>query len=675
MKSIKNQLFITILSVVILFGILIFAVTITQFIRQKNTIQKQGMGGAQVLSEETGKTLEQLNEQTARDFAGTCSRYFNTRFATIRKQVNSLQKYTAALYQEGKSVGDMDENVGLVKGVSRQDVAREFGIISPVRDLIHYLPEYNAQKIDRLDLYVMTESGMCLDGTQTPMGNHYSDLRKENWYRQAAQLEQSDKPYWSGVFTGKVSKKTKVICAMPIRDQTGRFYGCAAGDMEVNAFQDMVEEYDEEQIISVIFFDKNKELMHDTNDYGDVERARQYIGSGDVVNLGDEIYAFTELQETGWTICLVLDQTAVSQTTDGLQTDIRENVEGMTEIIQRSIGRTIGIFGISMAVGVLLSILISNFLAGSFVRPIRQLMGQVQEVGTGNLDQVVTVSAKNEIGELAEAFQHMKTELRDYMDHLQSMTASQERMAAECNVAKQIQRNMLPGQFPAFPEQSEFDVYGVANPVDTGGGSFYDFFMADKLQFCMVMGEVAGTGIPATLFAVITKTHIKNYAQLGYEPERILAETNNQLSVANEADLTVSVCVGIVNLQTGDFRYCNAGQMGQLWKHSGKDFGCLSSKSCFSLANMENVPYRGQSVHFAQGDMLFWYTPGVSETTDAKGNEYTQEYLQEHLNLVVRRQYELQEIADQILEDLDQFSDGMPQKKDSTLLLFRYFGR
>ena len=152
MKSIKNQLFISMISVVLVFGLLIFSVTLSQFIHQKNTIKQQGMNGAQALSRETGETLEQLNAQTARDFAGACSQYFNTRFAAIRKHVDSIRENITDLYQEGKSYGGMDDKVGLVKGVSQRDVEREFGIISPVRSMIHYLPEYDAGKIDRLDL-------------------------------------------------------------------------------------------------------------------------------------------------------------------------------------------------------------------------------------------------------------------------------------------------------------------------------------------------------------------------------------------------------------------------------------------------------------------------------------------------------------------------------------------
>ena len=80
---------------------------------------------------------------------------------------------------------------------------------------------------------------------------------------------------------------------------------------------------------------------------------------------------------------------------------------------------------------------------------------------------------------------------------------------------------------------------------------------------------------------------------------------------------------------------------------------------------MENVPYRQQSVRLAQGDMLFLYTQGVPETVDSKGGEYTQEYLLEYLNLIVKHQYPLREITDSVKLDMERFSGGQQQEKDN----------
>lgn len=671
-RSIRRQLFVMILGVAAGFGLMIFVVTLYQLNYQKNVIQQQGREEAQNLSEETSAALGGLNEQVARDFSGAGAKYFNSAFADIRKHVGAIKKDVTHLYKSGRPQGTMDDRVGLMKGVSAADVSDEFRVISPVRDFIRYLPGYDPKKISELDLYVVTESGMCLDGTGDRLGKDYADLRKEDWYKAA---KKSGKTYWSGVFTGKVTGSVKVICAMPVYDQQKKFRGCVAGDVTVESFQNMIEEFDEEQIISVVFFDQEDHLMHATNEYRETDQVKMHLGKEEVVDAGNEIYSYSKLKETGWTICLVLDQKKVRQTAENLQKDVQKNADDIAGIVQDSIQKTILIFGISMVAGVVLVVFITRLAAGSFVRPVSQLITQVREVGSGNLDQVIEVRTENEIGQLAAAFQDMTGELKDYMENLQNMTASQERIATELNVVRQIQLDMLPDRFPAFPDREDFDIYAAIRPVDEGGGNFYDFFMADKTHFCMVMGDVSGSGIPTTLFAVITKTHIKNYAQLGYRTDRILAETNNQLSRTNDAALTVSVFIGITDLQTGEFQYTSAGQTAPLWKQSGKDFGFLPVKECFALGHMENVPYGRQSVRLTQGDMIFMYTRGISEAEDGKGNEYTEEYLQEYLSNVTKHKFCLKDIADSIQVDIERFSGGTQQNKDSTIMMFRFFGK
>lgn len=671
-RSIRKQLFVMMLGVAAGFALMILIVTLSQLNYQKDVIQERGQKEAQNLSEETSAVLSELNEQVARDFSGAAAKYFNTTFAEIRKHVGAIKKDVTALYKKGKVQGVMDDRVGLMKGVSAADVSDEFRMISPVRDFIRYLPGYDPEKISELDLYMVTESGMCLDGTGHKLGTDYADLRKEDWYKA---VKKSGKTYWSGVFTGKVTGSVKVICAMPVYDKDKKFRGCVGGDVTVDSFQDMIEKFNEEQIISVVFFDQDNQFMRATNGYRDTDKVQSYLGKKDVAAAGNELYSFKKLEETGWTICLVLDQEKVRQTAENLQEDVQKNAEGIAGIVQDGIQKTILIFGISMAAGVVLVVIVTRLAAGIFVRPISQLIAQVRETGSGNLDQAIEVRTENEIGQLAMAFQDMTVELKNYMEHLQSMAASQERIATELNVARQIQMNMLPDRFPAFLDRADFDIYAVIHPVDEGGGNFYDFFLADKTHFCMVLGDVSGSGIPTTLFAVITKTHIKNYAQLGYQTDRILAETNNQLSRTNDAALTVSVFIGIIDLQTGVFQYTSAGQAAPLWKHSGKDLEFLPVKEYFALAHMENVPYGRQFVRLTQGDMLFLYTRGVSETEDGKGNEYTEEYLREYLSSVTKHQFALKDIADSIQADRERFSGGTQQNKDSTVMMFRYFGK
>ena len=136
----------------------------------------------------------------------------------------------------------------------------------------------------------------------------------------------------------------------------------------------------------------------------------------------------------------------------------------------------------------------------------------------------------------------------------------------------------------------------------------------------------------------------------------------------------MSVFLGILNLRTGLMEYVNGGHEEPFWKASGQDFTPLKSRPCFALASMENVPYWQQELQLVQGDMLFLYTGGVVRAEDIKGNVYTETYLKQYLDELVKREISLKGIVDGLQNDLERFSEGRGQELDRTMVLLRYYG-
>ncbi len=284
------------------------------------------------------------------------------------------------------------------------------------------------------------------------------------------------------------------------------------------------------------------------------------------------------------------------------------------------------------------------------------------------------IDTGDEIQLLSENMKQMTSELVDYMSNLKQVTADRERIGAELSVATGIQSSMLPRIFPAFPERSEFDIYADLKVAREMGGSFYDLFLVDENHLAVVIGEIGGKGIPAALLMVITKTLIKNYAQLGYSPDKVFSETNNQLSESNEG-MTTTAFLGIVDLTDGSFRYVNAAHCTPLLKHAGGEFQALPAKDCFMLGSMAGVPYWQQSVRLVQGDLLFLYTKGLPEAENAAQVQYSQAHMQMRLNQTLTEAYELPDIVRIMQEDAEAFLEGAPQQQDIAMLLLRYFGK
>lgn len=285
----------------------------------------------------------------------------------------------------------------------------------------------------------------------------------------------------------------------------------------------------------------------------------------------------------------------------------------------------------------------------------------------------VSVHTKDEIELLANSLNHMTREIQNYMINVAAMSAEKERIGAGLNVANQIQNNMFPTVFPAFPNRTEFDIYATRT-APGGEGHFYDFFLIDKNHLCIVVGEALGKGIPAMLLAILTAANIRSFARLGYKPYRIALETNNQLSQNNTEGLTVSAFIGIINLKTGEMEYVNADQPTTIIKRAGDKFEEVNEAKSFRLANMENVNFQQNHITFMQGDTMVLYTSGVSEAKNRQGEEFSEAYITIQLNEIIKHEYQLDRILEEMKKSLNEFQEGAPETSSGVMLMFRFFG-
>lgn len=277
-----------------------------------------------------------------------------------------------------------------------------------------------------------------------------------------------------------------------------------------------------------------------------------------------------------------------------------------------------------------------------------------------------TVPKGDEIGVLAGSFSNMMGEIDEYMVNLATVTADKERIATELNVATQIQASMLPCIFPAFPDRDEFDIYATMLPAKEVGGDFYDFFLVDQDHLAVVMADISGKGVPAALFMVIAKTLIKNRAQLGHTPAEVFTAVNNQLCENNEAGLFVTAWMGILDINTGEFAFANAGHNPPLLKRASGEYEYLRTRPGFVLAGMEGVRYRQGSMILEPGDMLYLYTDGVTEATNSENELYGEDRLLAVANRC--KDCDPQTLLPAVKADIDQFVGEAPQFDDITML-------
>ena len=110
------------------------------------------------------------------------------------------------------------------------------------------------------------------------------------------------------------------------------------------------------------------------------------------------------------------------------------------------------------------------------------------------------------------------------------ITAEQERLNTELELASSIQMDMLPCIFPPFPDRNEFDIYASMKPAKEVGGDFYDFFLIDQDHLGLVIADVSGKGIPAALFMMMVKIMVQNCVLAGLSPKQALEQVNQLIS-------------------------------------------------------------------------------------------------------------------------------------------------
>ncbi len=668
MKTIRGKLLTIILSIVLIFGLIVVCTSMIQLTGLSDKIVALGQKQASDITVETTNTMAEHEYEVAADFADASVKYFNQVFSDVHKHTLSIANKAGELYAKDEHVATLDSQVGIVKGVDPASVEDDFSVIAPIRDFIAFLPNYDIEHLEKLDLYVVTESGMCLDGTYAELGNEYADLRNEIWY---TTVKENNELYWSGVFTGKVTGKVKVVCAAPFYDAEGNLKGVASGDIAVETFQNILEDYNENQILSVVFFDKDGELMYATNGYDDFEEVQKNLnGSSDIVENDGFIYTYRTMDETGWTIALVLSEEKINNAVATVQSNIEQNAQSTNQLVKEGIKSSLATCTIAIIVGLLIAVLLTSYLSRKFAKPIIELTDEVAAFGEGNLDAAISVSSNDEIGKLAEAFNKMTVDLKEYMNNLQKVTAEKERIGAELDVATHIQSSMLPCIFPPYPDRKEFDIYASMDPAKEVGGDFYDFFMVDNTHIAIVMADVSGKGVPAALFMVIGKTLIKDHTVPGSDLTEVFAEVNNILCDSNSEGLFITAFEGVLNLETGEFLYVNAGHETPFIYHKGGQFEQYPMKPGFVLAGMEDMKFKGGSIMLQPGDKIFTYTDGVPEATDASNELYGMERLDAIMKQVGNE--EPREILRRVREDVDAFVGDAPQFDDLTMLCLQF---
>jgi sigma-B regulation protein RsbU (phosphoserine phosphatase) len=248
------------------------------------------------------------------------------------------------------------------------------------------------------------------------------------------------------------------------------------------------------------------------------------------------------------------------------------------------------------------------------------------------------------------------------------------RIEEELAVGRQIQLSMLPPGVPAVPG---WEISAVYEPARQVGGDFYDFFElpGEPGRLGLVVADVSDKGVPAALFMALSRTIIRNNALRGRPPAETLIWANRFIQEDSQTDMFLTAFYAALNTNSGRLTFANAGHNRPLWWHAATgDFEELQAAGIV-LGVLDDVELEEGEVEVAPGDVLVFYTDGVTEAMTRSYEEFGVARLKTavagavgaHLNLNAKI------IVDAILDAVKSFTRDAPQSDDFTLFVVRRF--
>jgi sigma-B regulation protein RsbU (phosphoserine phosphatase) len=239
-------------------------------------------------------------------------------------------------------------------------------------------------------------------------------------------------------------------------------------------------------------------------------------------------------------------------------------------------------------------------------------------------------------------------------------------------IAREVQASALPSPTPTFSGIPEFDLAALMLPAQAVGGDFYDYFMIDADRLGFLVGDVAGKGLAAAMFMLVTRTLLRATALQGLPVEQCIRHVNRILQPESAPRMFVTLVYGELHRRSGTVTYCNAGH--NLPYHLARDGAVepLPKTGGLGLCLVPDFTFKTRTLDMAPGDTLVFYTDGVTEAMNIDREQFGEKRLVHALRR--QRNRVPAGLVKLVSQDVRDFASGARQADDITLLAVQYRG-
>ncbi len=248
---------------------------------------------------------------------------------------------------------------------------------------------------------------------------------------------------------------------------------------------------------------------------------------------------------------------------------------------------------------------------------------------------------------------------------LQEAAATKQLIEREMALAWEVQRRLLPERVPV---RAGAEFLGRTSPSRTVSGDYYDFFERPDSRVDVVVADVSGKGMAASILAASVQAAFQAWAGENFAPESLCTRLNDMVYRRTNPEKFVTFFTGLFDARVGTLHYTNAGHNPGIHVRRDGTIALLNAHGT-PLGLFPGQRYSASEIALEKGDLVALYTDGITEAADPKDQEFGLERLQEIL--VRNRSRELEEIEQSVGEGLAEFASGIPFHDDRTLVLLR----
>ncbi len=349
---------------------------------------------------------------------------------------------------------------------------------------------------------------------------------------------------------------------------------------------------------------------------------------------------------------------------------------------------------------VTVSIFVTFKISSVIINPLNKLVDASKKVSSGEYNTNVEINREDEVGELAKAFNIMTAdilasferieeqnrEIKQYSEHLEDMvkertlelnrlnkdlSRTNEQMLREFEMAERVQQSIIPTE-KDFPRRNELSFASKYSSMESIGGDLYDIIPIANNIYGFLIADVSGHGVPAALITSMAKVSFNSNSNYGIEPAEVCRRVNEEIyKLIGDFEYYLTAYYGILNLETGEFTFTNAGHHPALLISAKTgEIKTLNSSSSFLIGAFRGINFDSSKIILNEGDKILFFTDGIIEARRENRDFY--EY--DRFISFIKKNHKLtpKDFVEGLVKDVELFCEGRPQDDDRAILFVEF---